>query len=95
MAHPHALLWGHAVDLALDGEQHIDALDSLDRNRRLVEACQIEELAPPMRPAGSLDNRSRLAVGFVQPVEPRIGVCLHQPGVAGQMLLGMLATAVA
>ena len=38
------LLWGHAVDLALDGEQGIDALDL---NRRLVEARQIEELAPP------------------------------------------------
>jgi hypothetical protein len=53
----------HAVDLALDGEQDIDALDRFDRNRRLVDACQIEELAPPMRPAGGLDDGSCLAVG--------------------------------
>ena len=52
-----------AVDLALDGEQRIDALDRLDRDRRLVEPRQIEELAPRMRPARRLDDRPRLAVG--------------------------------
>jgi hypothetical protein len=49
MAHAHALRRRHAVDLALDGEQSIDALDRLGRDRRLVEARQIEELAPPVR----------------------------------------------
>ena len=83
-----------AVDLALDGEQRIDALDRLDRDRRLVDARQIEELAPRMRPAGRFDDRPRLAVGLIEPVEPRIGVRLHQAGVARQMLLGMLAAAV-
>jgi hypothetical protein len=33
----HTLLRRHAVDLALNGEQHIDALDCLDRDRSLVD----------------------------------------------------------
>ena len=52
----HALLRRQAVDLALDGEQRIDALDRLDGDRRLVDPRQIEELAPRMGPAGSLDD---------------------------------------
>jgi hypothetical protein len=60
----------HAVDLALDGEQHIDALDRLDCDRRLVDLCQIEELAPRMGPAGGLYDWCRLAVGFVELVKP-------------------------
>ena len=95
VANAHALLRRHAVDLTLDGEQGIDALDRLDRDRSLVDARQIEELAPRMCPAGRLDDLSRLAVGLVQSVEPGIGVRLHQAGVAGQMLFGMLAAAVA
>ena len=95
VAHARTLLRRQAVDLALDGEQGIDALDRLDRDRRLVDPRQIEELAPRMRPAGRLDDRPRLAVGLVEPVEPGIGVRLHQSGVAGQMLLGMLAAAIA
>ena len=83
-----------AVDLALDGEQRIDALDRLDRDRRLVDPRQVEELAPRMGPARRLDDRPRLAAGLVEPVEARIGVRLHQPGVAGQVPFGMLAAAV-
>src|SRR5438045_7350680 len=69
IAHAGALLWRVAVDLALDGEQHIDALDRLDRDRRLVDAREIKELASRMGPAGRLDDRPRLAVGLVEPVE--------------------------
>ena len=39
------------VDLTLDGEQYIDALDRLGRDRRLAEPREIEELASAMRPA--------------------------------------------
>ena len=46
-----ALLWRHAVDLALDGEQHMEAFDCLDCDRCLVDLCQIEEFAPRMGPA--------------------------------------------
>jgi hypothetical protein len=42
-------VWRRAVDLALDREQRVDALDRLDRDRRLVDAREIEQLAPRMR----------------------------------------------
>ena len=51
LAFPHPLLHCQAVDLALDDEQRIDAHDRLDCDPRLVEARQIEEPAPRMRPA--------------------------------------------
>jgi hypothetical protein len=47
-----------------------------------------------MCPAGGLDDWSRPAISLVEPVEPSIGVCLHQSGVADKMLLGMLAAAI-
>src|SRR6266446_6003897 len=95
IADAHALLWRHAIDLALDGEQHIDALDRLDCDRCLVDLCKIEEFAPRMGPAGGLHDRPRLAGGLVEPVEAGIGVRLHQSDIASQMLLGMLAAAIA
>jgi len=48
-----------------------------------------------MRPARRLHDGPRLAGGLIEPVEARIGIRLHQPGIARQMLLGMLAGAVA
>jgi hypothetical protein len=60
---PQTLLGREAVDLVLDGEQGIDALDRFDRDRRLLQPRQIEELASPVRPAGRLDDRSALARG--------------------------------
>src|SRR5207244_3431607 len=89
VAHALALVRRRAVDLALDREQRVDALDRLDRDRRLVDARQIEELAPRVRPARRLDDRAGLARGRVEPIEPRIGVRLHQAGIARQMLFGM------
>jgi hypothetical protein len=62
-----------AVDLALDGEQRIDMLHRLDRDRCLVQSCQVEELAPRVRPARRLHDGTRLAGGLVEPVEARIG----------------------
>jgi len=49
MARSHALLRRQAVDLALDCKQGVDARDCLPGDRRLVDASEIEELAPPMR----------------------------------------------
>src|ERR1700680_4739536 len=54
-----------AFDVALDGEQSIHALDRLDGDRRLVDPRQVEELAPRMRPAHRLADRSRLPHGLV------------------------------
>ena len=42
-----------------------------------------------MRPAARFDDHSRLAVLPVQGVEPRIGVGLKNPGISGEMPLGM------
>ena len=77
LAHAQALLWHEAVDLALDGEQDIDALDRLDGDRRLAEPRQVKELAPAMCPARSFDDRSRFAVGLVELGEAGVGVGLH------------------
>src|SRR5437588_6039297 len=44
--------------------------------------------------ASCLDDRPSWARGLVETVEAGIGVRLHQPGIARQMLLGMLAAAV-
>ncbi len=68
-----ALLRRHAVDLALDGEQRIDAVDRLDRDRRLIEPRQVEELAPCVCPARRFDDQTRLAAGLVEAVEAGIG----------------------
>jgi hypothetical protein len=47
-----------------------------------------------MRPAGRLDDRSWFAPRVIEPVEPRISVCLHQPYIAGKMLFGMFGAAI-
>ena len=74
LAQAHALLWHEAVDLALDGEQDIDALDRLGGNRRLAEPRQVKELTPCMRPARGFDDQTDFAVGFVELGEARVGV---------------------
>jgi hypothetical protein len=48
-----------------------------------------------MRPTGGFGDWPTLAVGLVEAIEPRIGIRLHQPGEACQMLLGMLAATIA
>lgn len=61
VAHAQALLRCQTVDLALDGEQRIDARHGLHGDRRLVEPGEVEELAPRMCPARRLDDRASLA----------------------------------
>jgi hypothetical protein len=90
----HALVGGQAIDLALDDEQSIDALDRLDGDRCLVEPRKIEEVTPRMRPASGLDNRRWLAARVIEPVEPGIGVRLHQSRIASQMLFRMFGAAI-
>ena len=103
-AHREALGGRAAVDLALDVEDRVDALDRLERQRRddgeLAarlggDIGQHEELAPTMRPARGLGDRPRLAVCRRRAVEPGIGIGLQDPGIAGEMPLGMLAGAIA
>src|SRR5438128_3556466 len=70
VAHALALVRRRAVDLALDREQRIDALDRLDRDRRLVAPRQLGQVGPRARPSRRLDDRPGLARGRVEPVEP-------------------------
>jgi len=42
-----------------------------------------------MRPAASFRDRSALSIPGVEPIEPRIGVGLKDPAIAGKMSLGM------
>jgi hypothetical protein len=88
---PTALL---TVEFALDGEQDVDALDRLGRDRRLAEPCQIEELAPAVRSVRSFDNRTWLAIGLVELAEAGIGVGLHQSGITRQMQFRMLSATI-
>ena len=60
----------------------------------LCNRVQVEEFAPRMRPARGLDDRSWLARRMVELTEAGIRICLHQAGIVGQMLLGMLAASV-
>ncbi len=94
MAYNQTFVDRRAVDLTLDGKQRVDTFDGFDGDRRLPEPRQVEELAPCMRPARRLDDRPSLATRFIEPVEARIGVRLHQAGEAGQVKLRMLAATV-
>ena len=95
LAHLDTLLRRHAVNLTLDGEQGIEPRDRLCRDRRLVDARQIEKLTSCVGTTGSLDDRARFTVGVVQPVEPGVSIGLHQSGEARQMPFGMLTAAIA
>jgi hypothetical protein len=48
----------------------------------------------PAYSARRLEDRPRLALRVVEPVEPGIGVRLQDAGEPGQMLFGMLAASV-
>ena len=57
-----------AVDFALDGEQLVDTAHDLDGDRRLGELGEVEEVAPPVRPACGFDDRRWLAARGVEGV---------------------------
>src|SRR5258708_38716320 len=77
LARGQPLLERKAINLALDVEERVDALDGLqgdrrDRRRLLAsprvrgDVGQLEELAARMAPAQRLDDRARLAVGKIE-----------------------------
>ena len=74
-----------AVDCTLNSEEFVDAADRLDRQRRLPEISQLEELASPVAPARRLGDRLRLALAVVKFAEPGISIGLQNPGTAGEM----------
>jgi hypothetical protein len=109
LAHRQTLGCRVTIDLALDGEDRVNAPDRLQRQRRdhagrfalrlapgiRREISQDEEGPAGMRPAGRLDNRPRLAIGLVQLVVAAIGIGLEDPGITGQMPGRVLAAAIA
>ena len=84
-----------AVDLALDGEDRVDAPDRLARQRCLAEIGQLKEVAPAMAPARRLGDRPGLALAVVELAEPGISIGLEDPGITGQMPGRVLAAAIA
>ena len=108
-AHCQTLSGRVTIDLALDGEDRINAPDRLQRQRRdhagrfalrLApgigrEISQDKERPTGMCPAGCLADWARLAIGLVQLVVAAISVGLQDPGITGQMPGGMFAPAIA
>jgi|GEM_PF-1374981 len=94
-----ALFGGLAVDLALQGENGVDAFDCVhgdrrNRDRLVVAGRDIgedEEFASGMSPAGRFGDRRRLAPRRVQPVEPGVSIGLENTAVMGQVPFGMNA----
>lgn len=86
-----AFLLRLAVYGSLELEDRVHALDGFSSDRRFAEVRQIEELPAPMRPAGGLDNRRRLATGGIEVVEACEGVGLHDPNPASHMRARMFA----
>jgi hypothetical protein len=107
LSHRQTVAGLQTVDLALDGEDLVDAPDRLARQRRLPEIGQFEEMAPPMAPARGFRNRPGLALAIIEVAEPgpRVrpsagprtgsGVGLEDPGIPGQMPGRVLAAAIA
>jgi hypothetical protein len=84
-----------AIDRALDGEDLVDALNRLDRQRRLAQIGLLEEVAAAVAPARRLSDRAGFAFAIVEFAKPGISIGLQNPGIAGEMSGGMLAAAVA
>src|SRR5258705_12406113 len=93
-----------AIDLALDIEDRINALDGFERER--CDGCKLaaghggdvgehEEFASAVAPTGCFFDWSWPPVRRVKPVEARIGVSLQNARIAFEMTLRMFAGAVA
>ena len=100
LAHGEASLRRLTVGLALNGEDGVDPLHCLERDRRYPASLaqrrvgQFEELTTAMRPACCFGDRARPTRAIVEPVEAGIGVGLEDPGEAPQMVLRMLTATI-
>ena len=90
-----------AVDLSLVSEDRVDPADRLQcqGGRRALagpaEVGELEEAPPGMGPAERFGDRAARSRRRIEPAEATVGVGLQDPGIAGEMLLGVLAAAVA
>src|SRR5207244_5138087 len=88
------LLGPDTIDLALDGEDLVDAANRLDRQWRLPQIGQHKELAPAVGPARRFGDRAGSPLGIVEITEAGVGVGLQGADPAREMLARMLATPV-
>jgi hypothetical protein len=70
--------------IGFDGVKCRDTFEQIADQRGRLGLVDIEDLAPEVGPAGDLAAAVELVVAGV-------GVSLQEPGIAGQMLLGMSA----
>jgi hypothetical protein len=59
----------------------------------LGDVCQLEELAPPVRPRRRRKDRACTSRRFVERIVAAIGVSLQDAGIDGEMDLRMLSAA--
>ena len=90
-----ALLSRQAVDGALDVEDGINPPHGFGGERRPRDLGQVKQLATPMSPTPRFRQRPGLAPWMVEVVEPGISVGLQDAGIACQVLVRVLAPAVA
>ena len=70
LSHGMPLFGGGTVDLALDGEDLVDAANGLDRQWALPQIGQHKELAPAVGPARGFGNWPRTSPRLVQFAKP-------------------------
>ena len=106
LAHAQTFFGAQAVDVALDIEQRVNALDCLQRNRRDRrsglsapgigrDVSQFKELPPCMGPAQCCRDRSLRSRRIVKLVVPAVGVGLQDAGEVPKMPRGMLMPSIA
>jgi hypothetical protein len=93
--------------LALNREDRVDAAHRFDGQGRFAEIGELEEFATAVAPAGSLGDWAGSALRAIEIAKagPRVrplagprtgaGIGLEDPGIAGEMPVGVLAVAVA
>src|SRR3954467_10682801 len=84
----------HAIDLALNRKQGIDAPYRLDRKWSFLQLGDLKELAACVRPTRCLGDRAGRTTGLVKLPETRVGIGLQDAGVARQKGLRVLTPAI-
>jgi hypothetical protein len=64
--------------LALDSKDLVDVANRLDRQRRLPEIGQLEEVTPAMAPTRRLSDRAGFAFAVVEFAKPGISIGLQE-----------------
>jgi hypothetical protein len=88
LPHGATLVGRQTIDGALGVEDRIDPTDRLDRQWRLGEFRQFEEVASAVRPTQRLDQRRRLSCLGIQVIEAGVGIRLQNAAIFSQMSCG-------